>query len=558
MTSMGHHQPAALTVDDRPLDRSRSVSGASQVTGDPRERGRRRLGWLALSVAGSVVVMHLAYRVLFPSDLANAPPAAAAISLICLAVLFLASLLLWRLCWSKTGSDASVFHWGLAYHVAGAWVVTLIGTAPRLGQPTVGAYGYADAWIVLVAIMLPVRPWKIAVSSALCSVALPFCVWANEALWHLGAPPRELVILNTLSTVIISGIVVVLSSMSYDLRAQLIEAKRMGAYQLLRRIGQGGMGEVWVATHSMLARTAAVKIVNAEHLTSGTKGAGAPLMRFEREARATAALRSPHTVTIFDFGATGDGQLYYAMEYLEGLDLRALIKRFGPMPAGRAIFLLLQACDSLREAHRQGIVHRDIKPSNLFLCRLGENYDFLKVLDFGLARDLSLTSASVHLTQEGSATGTPAFMAPEIALGTAGATPASDIYSLGCVAYWLLAGVDVFEGAAPMQIMFAHAKDTPLPPSARTERPIPKDLERIVLWCLKKEPEDRPQSAGQLMQALAALESAAEWRNEDAERWWKLHLPDVASSDTDFAPEPAASMKIVRPEISPGRAGEAS
>lgn len=557
MTDMGERQAAAFTVDPRAPDTVPPSGSLSPVASDLLERGRRRLGWLALSVAAALVVMHLAYRALFPSDLANAPPAASAVLLACLATLFLASLLLWGLCFSKSGANTTVFHWGLVYQVLGAWVVTLLGTAPRLGQATIGAYGYADSWIVLVAIMLPVRPWKIATSSVLCALALPVGIRINEVLWNIGGPPRELVFLNTLSTLIISGIVVLLSSMSYDLRVELTEAKRMGAYQLLRRIGQGGMGEVWVATHNMLARTAAVKIVNAERLTNGTRDHGARLLRFEREARATAGLRSPHTVTIFDFGATGDGQLYYAMEYLEGMDLRALIKRFGPMPAGRVAFLLRQACDSLREAHSRGIVHRDIKPSNLFLCRLGENYDFLKVLDFGLARDLNSAGTSIHLTQEGSATGTPAFMAPEIALGSAGASAASDIYSLGCVAYWLLTGEDVFQAAAPMGIMFAHAKEAPVPPSARTKSAIPADLERIVLQCLEKSPADRPQSADELMRALESLAATSEWRAEDAERWWREHLPDVGTKDERIAAEPAATVTIIRPEPS-GRPTEVS
>ncbi|MDZ7637367.1 MAG: serine/threonine-protein kinase [Bryobacterales bacterium] len=459
----------------------------------------------------------------------------------------MASLGMWILCRSQVGRHSQVLHWGLAYHVLGAWVVMLLGASPKMGQGVVGAYGYADAWIVAVALLLPLKPWKIAASCALCAAALPVAVWANQVMWNAAAPPREMVILSTLSTVMLSGIVVLLASLNYDLRLQLTEAKRLGAYQLLKLIGRGGMGEVWMAKHSLLARAAAVKIVRSEKLAGGSAASGAPLMRFEREARATAGLRSPHTVTIFDYGATGDGQLYYAMEYLEGLDLRALVKRFGPLPAARTICLLIQACDSLREAHRQGIVHRDIKPSNLFLCRLGDNYDFLKVLDFGLARDLTASGTSVHLTQEGSTAGTPAFMAPEIALGTSRAEATSDIYSLGCVAYWLLTGVDVFEETSPMGVMFAHAKEKPLPPSERTENPIPGDLERVVLWCLEKEPEKRPQTAGELMRALEALEAASGWQNDDAERWWKLHLPDVNSAETLLSAEQVPTLQIAHP-----------
>lgn len=552
MANMGQARAAGFTMADKPLDRNALLGDTSLIAGELLARGRRRLGWMAMAIAIAVVVLHAAYRILFPSDLVNAPPIASNVLLTSLALFFAASLSLWWLCWSKVGSNSQALHWGLAYHVFGAWIVALLGTSPKLGQAAVGAYGFSDGWIVVVALMLPVRPWKIAISCGLATIALPFVVWANEVLWSASAPPRELLIMNLLSTAVTSGLVVFLSSLSYDMRLQLTEAKRMGAYQLLRRIGQGGMGEVWVARHSLLARATAVKIVSADHLASGTKGNDAPLMRFEREARATAGLRSPHTVTVFDFGATGDGQLYYAMEYLEGLDLRELVKRFGPLPAGRAIFLLLQACDSLREAHRKGIVHRDIKPSNLFLCRLGDNYDFLKILDFGLARDLTASGTSAQLTQEGSTAGTPAFMAPEIALGTSRAEATSDLYSLGCVAYWLLTGTDVFEGKAPMQVMFAHAKEKPTPPSKRSEVPIPPELERVVLWCLEKEPEDRPQTAGELMRALAGVETLPTWTNEEGERWWKLHLPDVKSADAILSAELEPTMRFVRPH-EPGR-----
>jgi serine/threonine-protein kinase len=523
-------------------------AGNSSVVGELLARGRRRLGWLALAVAVVCVIMHAAYWSLFPDDLNRAPETTRTLLLSAEALLFLSSVGMWRLAWSKVGSDSFVLHLALVYHVLGAWLITLLNTSPKLGQTTVGFYGYADSWIVVVALVLPLKPWKIAASCGLCSLALPFCVWANQVMWHADAPARELVILSTLSTALVSAIAVFLASLTHNLRVELTEAKRLGAYQLVRRLGHGGMGEVWAAKHNLLARAAAVKIIKAERLSGGSSNQDAPLLRFEREARATAGLRSPHTVTVFDFGSTGDGQLYYAMEYLEGLDLRVLVKRFGPVSAGRAIYLLQQACDSLREAHRQGIIHRDIKPSNLFLCRLGENYDFLKVLDFGLARDLSATATSIHLTQEGSTAGTPAFMAPEIALGTARAEATSDLYSLGCVAYWLLTGEDVFEDKSPMAVMFAHAKETPLPPSQRTENPIPEDLERLVMWCLEKEPEKRPQTAGELLRALQSLRDANTWTNEDAERWWKMHLPDVQSSEAVLSAEHAPTLLMAREE----------
>lgn len=518
----------------------------SSVAGDLLTRGRQRMGWLALAVAIVAAIMHVAYRLLFPDDLMNAPPLARTVLLGCVMALFLSSVAMWGLCWSRIGSNKAVLHWGLVYHVLGAWCVTMLNTAPKLGQGEVGAYGYADSWIVVVALILPLRPWKIAASCALCSLALPFCVWANQGMWGASAPRRELLILSAMSTVLVSAIAVFLTTLSHQMRMELTEARRLGAYQLIEKIGAGGMGEVWVAKHSLLARAAAVKIIRAENVVSGSSGSDAPVIRFEREARATAGLRSPHTVTVFDFGATGDGKLYYAMEYLEGLDLRALVKRFGPIAPARASHLLMQACDSLREAHRQGIIHRDIKPSNLFVCRLGDNYDFLKVLDFGLARDLSSHGSSIHLTQDGSTAGTPAFMAPEIALGTSRAEATSDLYSLGCVAYWLITGADVFEETSPMAVMFAHAKEKPIAPSARTENSIPPELERIVMWCLEKDPDDRPQTAGELLRSLAAADLRPTWTNDEAERWWKMHLPDVRSSESLLSSDHAPTLLLAR------------
>jgi serine/threonine-protein kinase len=247
--------------------------------------------------------------------------------------------------------------------------------------------------------------------------------------------------------------------------------------------------------------------------------------RFEREAQLISRLRSPHTVTLFDFGVADDGSFYYVMELLEGLDADSMIRRFGPMPAERVVSVLRQICHSLSEAESCGLVHRDIKPANIFLCRYGEDYDFVKVLDFGIAKPARVTSDSqTALTMAHVIRGTPAFIAPEQALG-GDVDGRADIYSTGCVAYWLLTGELVFTADTPMKLVLAHAQAMPDPPSRRTELPMPPALDALILSCLAKEREHRPPSARDLLRQLDAIPLADTWTEERAGEWWKTHLP---------------------------------
>jgi serine/threonine-protein kinase len=259
------------------------------------------------------------------------------------------------------------------------------------------------------------------------------------------------------------------------------------------------------------------------------------LARFEREAQATASLRSVHTIEIYDFGITDDGVFYYVMELLDGLDLENLVKQFGPIPAGRTINLLRQACDSLAEAHGQGLIHRDIKPANIFTCRMGRAYDFVKILDFGLVKSDPHQDAATGeaLTVEGMTAGTPAFMSPEQVLSKPHLDDRSDIYSLGCVAYWMLTGQYLFEADSPMEMAVHQVNKEPLAPSERTELPIAADLEAVVLACLHKDPNRRPASAEALAEMLAGCESAPAWTDAEARAWWELHMPGATSSPSD-------------------------
>ena len=248
--------------------------------------------------------------------------------------------------------------------------------------------------------------------------------------------------------------------------------------------------------------------------------------RFEREAQATASLRSPHRVELYDFGVTNDGVFYYVMEYLDGLDLDTLVKTHGPIPPDRASYLLRQVCRSLGDAHRNGLIHRDVKPGNIYVCRMGLDYDFIKVLDFGLVkREKAGNELTRDLTLEGVTTGTPAYMAPEMVLGKEQVDARTDLYALGAVAYWLLTGQLVFEQDTAMAKVVDHVKAEPLPPSQRTELEIPEELDRIVLKCLEKDPDKRFQSAMELEAELAAYSGPNGWNAKSAEKWWQFHRP---------------------------------
>jgi eukaryotic-like serine/threonine-protein kinase len=320
----------------------------------------------------------------------------------------------------------------------------------------------------------------------------------------------------------------------YGLGREVAAARALGSYQLEEKLGEGGMGEVWRATHRLLARPAAIKLIRPA-LTGNANASVSDeaRRRFEREAKVIAGLRSPHTVDLFDFGVSNDGAFYYAMELLDGLDADALIRRFGPVPAERAVYLLRQVCHSLVEAESRGLVHRDIKPSNIFVCRYGEDYDFVKVLDFGIVKarhEAAVPGAA--LTRETVIHGTPAFMAPEQALGGDQLDGRADIYAVGCVAFWLLTGKLVFIADTPAGLLMQHIQ-TPAPaPSTRTELSIPAALDRVVLSCLAKSPNDRPQSAKELTRLLDEVDGAGAWTETRSREWWEKHRPAPAGASS--------------------------
>ena len=319
----------------------------------------------------------------------------------------------------------------------------------------------------------------------------------------------------------------------------------VGNYTLLAPVGQGGLGEVWRAHHAALGREVAVKLIRPGTLGGTSEQERVVLRRFEREARLAAALRSPHTVQLFDFGMSEAGEFYQVMELLEGIDLQGLVERFGPVEPARVVVLLRQACDALAEAHAMGFIHRDLKPANLYLSRLGAQADFLKVLDFGLARTAAGVEAQDSLvTLAGTVPGSPAYLAPEIIRGLEAPTDRADVYALGCVAWWLITGRLVFEARAPIEMVVAHLEREP--PSLEGLTPgVNPALAEVIRACLAKDPAARP-SVRELSRQLAATGLAAGWTEERAHAWWEAELPVAArvplSLGAPFERRPAVSV----------------
>ena len=418
--------------------------------------------------------------------------------------------------------------------------------------------------VMVRAILVPSRPSRTLVLSALAFVpTVIVCIARHHPTQLLpGFTPGFQKLHMTLNTVLWSvlgtTLATIISRVIYGLRQQVAEANELGQYILEEPIGGGGMGEVWRARHRLLIRPAAIKLIRPQAL--GALGGDSELLmrRFEREARATAALKSPHTVQLYDFGATEDGRLYYVMELLDGLDLDTLVRHYGPLPAERVIHILRQVCSSLQDAHGNGLVHRDIKPANVVVSRAGTTFDFVKVLDFGLVKlDTARRAeddAVAKLSTEGSTSGTPAFMAPEVVLGDAVTDHRVDLYALGCVAYWLLTGKMVFEGENAIQVMVHHAHTPPPRPSLRVEWPIPAPLEDLLMECLEKDPALRPPSAEVVSTRLDAVPLTSAWTAERAEHWWATHRPP--SPDTRPVADVLLSQEGRELRIGPrGRSG---
>jgi serine/threonine-protein kinase len=399
---------------------------------------------------------------------------------------------------------------------------------------------WVGVMLLMFAALLPVSTPKMIVAGSIAVAMNPIAMLVAHARGSWTGSLWKVVLMHYPDFLLV-GVAVVITRVLTHLGRQVGRAREMGSYQLTELLGRGGMGEVYRATHRMLARPAAIKLIRPEAIAGEDDEAAIAVKRFYREAEAAANLRSPHTVEVYDFGVTADGTLYFVMELLDGLDLETLVSRHGPLPAGRVVRILCQVCESLEEAHRSGLVHRDIKPANIHVGRLGLRRDFVKVLDFGLVKPFTVKNAEQSLaTVAGQTPGTPAYMAPEMALGEA-VDGRADIYALGCVAYFLLTGQLVFDATTSIQMIARHLRTPPVPPSQRTSNNIPPALETLVLRCLAKEPGERPQSAAALASSLSAIE-VRPWMDADAAEWWSANEAVAPSLPTSPAasPVPAA------------------
>jgi serine/threonine-protein kinase len=313
----------------------------------------------------------------------------------------------------------------------------------------------------------------------------------------------------------------VTSKTLYGLRREVREARQLGQYLLEEKLGEGGMGVVYRARHAMLRRPTAVKLLPADKSSEST------VARFEREVRLTARLAHPNTVTVYDYGRTPEGVFYYAMELLEGANLREVVDVGGPLPPARVLHVLEQVAASPVEAPGIGLIHRDIKPANILLCEIAGAPDVAKVVDFGLVKEVE-RGGDASLTTAGTLTGTPLYMAPEAITAPETLDARSDLYSLGTVGYYLLVGADVFTGRSVVEICGHHLHSQPAPPSERTEDSVPPDLEALLLSCLAKSPAERPDGASDLLRRLRACEDSGTWTDEAAREWWGRHAEDLA------------------------------
>ena len=428
---------------------------------------------------------------------------------------------------------------GVFFEIAVAFAIAMVETSrpfnpfiPLLGLSAIGA------WVVFVAAVIPTPP-HIRLALALAAATMwPVAYMFNSARFGFFTESWRQTSIWPAMNYLFAFVAYVIGRLTFGTVREVQDARNLGSYTLMSQIGEGGMGEVWRATHKLLARPAAIKLVKLDASRQELFA-----HRFHREANAIAALKSPHTVYLYDFGTTQDGRLYYVMELLDGISLQTLVDTFGPQPPSRVVALLKQICRSLEEAHQEKIVHRDLKPSNVMICQVAQTRDFVKVLDFGLAKPFGAGAAS-NLTVEGSTLGTPEYMAPEVGRGSRAVDARADLYALGCVAYVLVTGSLVFTDSNPVSVALKHMRTPPVPPSRRTERPVPPDLERVILACLEKDPDARPGSARAVERLLTAC-NVPPWTEEDADAWWQRHLPPT-SPLRSFSQAPSRTLPLVQ------------
>jgi serine/threonine protein kinase len=421
---------------------------------------------------------------------------------------------LWVACRGRPLSPAWLPRIDVVYHMAlGLVFGRIVADHPSAGVSVLEGLLALTCVLSVRALIVPSSGRRTALVGVVMALGSGLSLWLDAdhfaTAWLAPRTSGALFVTWSLIAVILSSVA---SMVLYGLRREVRDARRFGQYTLVEQLGQGGMGVVYRAEHSLLRRPTAVKLLQA-HKSADS------LERFEREVQLMAQLTHPNTVAIYDYGRTADGVFYYAMEYLDGVDLEGLVAVGGLQPAARVIHLVRQICSSLEEAHGSGIVHRDIKPANIFLCRNRSQFDTVKVLDFGLVKRLE--SGDPALSAPDAVLGTPLYMAPEALMRPKDVGVASDLYSLGALTYFLLTGTPPFTGNNMLDIGIKQMQQAPEPPSRRPGASVPADLEAIVLACLAKSPADRPQSARALRTALEACRDAESWTEHQVSEWWQ-------------------------------------
>ncbi len=503
-------------------------ASATGLPADIVQEASKRLGWAGLIYSGTFFLAFFGGHLLSRASGA-AKDLDITLHVMVAVVSIAAGLAVFSLSRLMKSRPVLLLDLGLIFEVVGAFGISMSnfwGIWPEWSPSELGSYmgiPWECVWIIIFPLLAPNTPRKILLASLAAASTGPLTIVLSRSFGATSPDVPMAVVFGYFlaTTYLCAGIAFVISGVVYHIGCRLRRAREIGSYQLVRLLGHGGMGEVWLAKHRMLARPAAIKLIRPEALGADLASRTTVLTRFEREAQATAALRSYHTIQLYDFGVTQEGSFYYVMELLKGLNLDSLVTRFGPIPAARAVHLLRQVCHSLEEAHESGLIHRDIKPANIYACRLGLEYDFVKVLDFGLVKASGKREAgAAELTAEGIATGTPAFMAPEMALGKGEIDGRVDIYGVGCVGYWLLTGQRVFEADS---------------------------LEQLVLSCLEKDPAARPQNAADLEAQLRGCDLDGRWTAGRAKEWWSLHMPEseFAAMEAEVAQLAEASLLTV-------------
>jgi eukaryotic-like serine/threonine-protein kinase len=407
----------------------------------------------------------------------------------------------------------------LTISLCAAWAMIGVGSPPR--DPVEFTITLATTYtLILRAVMVPSTFLRTLVISGVAIVPALAFFSVRQAPFSPEASLEErriFVIFAGLWLGIAALTAAVQSRTLFGLRERIREIRKLGQYTLAEKIGEGGMGVVYRATHAFLRRPAAIKLLLPNRASEKD------LARFEREVQLTSRLRHPNTISILDYGHSEDGTFYYVMEYLEGTDLERLIAADGPLDAPRAIHILAQASGALAEAHLLGLVHRDIKPANIMLTSRPDEPDIVKVVDFGLVKTLETDGNDSEVTFVDALVGTPTCLAPEAITAPDSIDGRADIYALGVVGYYMLTGKRLFEGRTVVEICSKHLTEAPASPSTRLGRPIAADLERVILSCLSKSRDDRPPTAQALRAALLACGDAARYDADAARVWWREH-----------------------------------